>query len=149
MTGIQPLLTGIIISILFAFAIFQFTINYQSENIVIAIGENITQNDQFVTVFTNIQNNLTDATTTINEQAQAYYDDEPDSSLLFLIMNTIVTIPKTLISLAGIMFNSILSFIFPQLFGPTFQIVMSIMVAILTIYLVIAAMKFVRSGVEK
>jgi len=149
MAGIQTLIIGILLTSLFAIAIFSFAINYQSENTINPIGQNVTQDSEFNIIYKNLSDNLLASQDKIQAQADAYYADKPDTTLLFLIMNTIITVPNTLANMVSLMFNILTAYLFPQIFGQTFKIVSGVILAILGVAIVLALMKFVRTGAEK
>lgn len=150
MSGFKPLLTGLVLLGLFSAALFLFATQYISVN-------NPSSPLLTDSSFNNTINNMTAQLTGLKNKGDVAYNtttqDSPNSDkpgLVFLIFNSVWTVPQQLIVTGRGMYDLFATFVFDSLFGQgarnQYYLIFNVIGFLLTITVVIVLWKIAKTG---
>lgn len=142
--GISPLITSVFLISLFGLAIFMFTVGMIGKN---NPNSQVINNTVMTTAYTSLNNSLSGIQALANTQVNTTQNEKKASSVsVFLILDSILTVPWTFLNLVFTLIQIEGAFIFGNILGNSFKTVYSVLTGILDIIIIFLFYKFVRQG---
>lgn len=144
MAALRPMWVAIFLVGLFAFSVFTFTFGLINKN---NPTSSVLTSPAFNDTYVGLNNSLSSFQSSVSNLQNITQNDKKQSTVsVFLILDSILTVPWSLVTLAYGIVNIMANFVFVYLFGGNTYILFGVLLGILTGTFLFLIIKFVRSG---
>lgn len=143
----KQLISGVTLVALFALMIFLFSIQFIQIN---NPASPLLQNTQLNKTLNNFTTQLNTLQRTGATQYNTTVTDNPSPSLVFLIFNSVWSVPRTLVSTGLSLYNLVITFMFTTLFGTNagsqYYIVFGVLTFLFFVSVILVLWKVAKTG---